>query len=251
MLLGLVAVSAALCVRPVFARQPHDSGRPQPVSDEGTTIRLARALRSDGDPLAAVQIYRKVLARKGAADDLYLEMAFTMLDAGLVDDAIGVFAAIPPNAPDAAAAQFGLARAQMAMNQPGKAVEYVDRAAAMAPGNLAILVGRGVALDEVGRHVEAQASYRAALVIAPRSIAARSDLALSLALVGQYAQALEILIPIARSAGATARDRQNLAFIYGMQGDSKAALALGRADLDEHAVQANATFFALAGKPGR
>jgi Flp pilus assembly protein TadD len=82
-------------------------------------------------------------------------------------------------------------------------------------------------------------------------VAARNDLALSLALGGKYDEATDILAPIARSASATAADRQNLAFVYGMKGDHDAALALSRIDLSETASQANARFFTVAAQSSR
>ncbi len=77
-------------------------------------------------------------------------------------------------------------------------------------------------------------------------MAGRTDLALSLGLTGRCDEALEILEPIARSSAATPRDRQNLAFIYGLKGDAVAARSLGRIDLDESTAAANADFLALA-----
>ena len=51
---------------------------------------------------------------------------------------------------------------------------------------------RGVALDLLERHVDAQACYRAVLASTPRHVSARNNLALSLALSGQFAEALDI-----------------------------------------------------------
>ena len=79
--------------------------------------------------------------------------------------------------------------------------------------------------------------------------AGRSDLALSLAMTGNYDEALEILEPIARSADASPQDRQNLAFIYGLKGDRQAALTLSRVDLPEAVAQANVKYFETARRP--
>lgn len=207
------------------------------------TLRLARAFRSAGDYRSAIPLYRKLLTRRDAAPGLDLELGDTLLDADLVDDAIGVYGAIPADGENAARAQLGLARAQLRLNQPARALEHAERAAALAPDDERVLVGLGVALDRAGRHPDAQARYRAALAREPRSIMARTNLALSLALSGRFDEALGLLEPIARSADATARDRQNLAFVYGLKGDRDNALALGRMDLDEAAAQANLKFF--------
>jgi Flp pilus assembly protein TadD len=100
-----------------------------------------------------------------------------------------------------------------------------------------------VALDLLDRHAEAQEKYRSVLKSQPRHVAARNDLALSLALSGRYADALEILAPLAMSSTATPRIRQNLALIYGLMGDSRKAVAMGRMDLDEAGAESNQRFF--------
>lgn len=196
-------------------------------------------------------MYRNVLARRPNDAAVQVELADTLLEVGLMDDAIGLYSAVDSRSPSAGEAEFGLARAQLQLNQPVRALAHMDRAVALSPANPRVLIGRGVVLDRMGRHAEAQASYRSALVQEPRSVAARSDLALSLAFTGQYDQALEILEPIARSAGSTAQDRQNLAFVYGLKGDRTDALALSRVDLDEASAQANAKFFDYARQQAR
>ncbi|MBT2189085.1 tetratricopeptide repeat protein [Sphingobium nicotianae] len=219
--------------------------------DDETSIRLASAFRAAGDYRSAIQVYRRLLSQKASSPDLRLELGETLIDAGLIDDAIGVFLAVSAEFPDNGQAQLGLARANLMLNSPPEALKYVEKAAALDQSNQRILIVRGVILDRLGRHSEAQASYRAALSLEPRSVAARNDLALSLALSGQYKEAIDILTPIARSADATAGDRQNLAFVLGLSGDVKGALALSRVDLDEAAAQANSRFFAFVGPKGR
>lgn len=219
------------------------------LKDDGAALHLARGLRSAGDAVSAIQLYRQVLAHKPSREDVRLELADTLLEANLIDQAIGTYGEIGVGSSFAAEAQLGLALAQQRLGRPDAALEHAQRAATLAPDNLRVLVGLGVALDRMGRQAEAQISYRRALVISPRSIAARNDLALSLALSRRYDEAIELLAPIARSADASPRDRQNLAFIYGLSGNREAALALSRVDLDDASALANARFFDLASKP--
>lgn len=222
---------------------------PRPVQaepDDQAGLRLARTFRAAGDAASAIPIYRTLISHKGADPELKVELGDALLDADLVDDAIGVYGAVDPKSKSGGEAELGLARAELRLNQPVKALAHMDRAAALSPGAQRVLIGRGVVLDRIGRHAEAQASYRAALAQSPRSVAGRTDLALSLALTGQYDEAAEILEPIARSASGTPQDRQNLAFVYGLRGDKAGALALGRLDLDEKTAQANAAFYESA-----
>lgn len=235
----LAGATSALTVAPAFA----GAKTAQIQADDQQALRIARSFRAAGDSRSAVPVYRAILSRRPADAAVQVELADTLLEVDMLDEAIGIYSAVDPKSPSAGDAELGLAQAQLRMDQPARAMAHMDRAVALAPTNTRVLVGRGVVLDRIGRHQDAQASYRQALAIEPRSVAARSDLALSLAFTGQYDQALEILEPIARSANASPQDRQNLAFIYGLKGDRAQALALSRLDLGETAAQANARYF--------
>jgi len=69
------------------------------------------------------------------------------------------------------------------------------------------------------------------------------DLALSLALSGDFAGAIGILRPIATAAGATPRERLTLALIYGLQGDDRGAERIARVDLDDESVQRSLAYY--------
>jgi Flp pilus assembly protein TadD len=64
-----------------------------------------------------------------------------------------------------------------------------------APDNVRALNGRGLALDQLERRDEAQASYRRALTIDPDNAVARNNLGVSLTLSGHRKEARAILEP--------------------------------------------------------
>lgn len=210
-----------------------------------TSLQLARAASAAGDLSTAIGLYRKI-ARSGADPAIQVEFGDTLVRGGMIDDAIGAYQAVDPRSKAEVGALLGLQMAYTRLDEPRKALEYAQRAVSLAPQSERAQVGLGVALDTVGRHTEAQGCYRLALAIAPRSVAARNDLALSLAFTGQFPEAVEILTPMARSANASPRLRQNLALIYGLDGDRDQAMALSRADLDAPAAEANLRFFDFA-----
>ena len=66
----------------------------------------------------------------------------------------------------------------------------------------------------------------------PASASVRNNLALSLALQEQFADGPgRALRPLAEGPGSTRRARQNLALVYGLQGDMAAAERISRVDL--------------------
>jgi Flp pilus assembly protein TadD len=211
--------------------------------DIGASLRFARATRDAGDLSAAIGLYRNLVAERSAGPEVRVEFGDVLLAAGMADDAIDAYSQAMSGAARVGAL-LGLTKSYLALGEPAKALEYADQALAAAPHDERVLVDRGVALDSLGRHADAQASYRAVLAIVPRHVSARNDLALSLAVTGQYDEAIALLTPLVRSSAATPRIRENLALIYGLMGDPDRAAMLSRSDLDDGSIRANLEFMA-------
>jgi len=212
------------------------------ASQVNVSLRVARAARASGDIAAATPLYRKVAADPSSDPQTLVEAGDGLLDAGLPGEAIEVYTRVRSN-PAKISALLGLARAHLALGEAGEALQAAEQAVASAPRDARPLVDKGVALDTLHRHTEAQVAYRAALQLSPSSVSARNDLALSLALSDQYDQGIALLEPLARAPSAAPKTRQNLALIYGLSGDSVRAAALSRMDLDADQTQANQAFF--------
>ncbi len=88
-----------------------------------------------------------------------------------------------------------------------------------------LLTARGIALDRLSRHAEAQATYRKGLQRDPTDFALLSNLGLSLGLSGQTDEGITILRELVRDGSATANTRGNLALVYGLAGREREASA--------------------------
>ena len=117
-------------------------------------------------------------------------------------------------------AQTGLAKAYLETGRPELALVPLAKALTANPGNPKLLVLLGVTKDFEGQHQQAQAYYQRGLQYAPGDAALTVDLALSLALSGNYPNAIAMLQPVAMAPAASAQERQTLALIYGLQGTS-------------------------------
>ncbi len=122
----------------------------------------------------------------------------------------------------------GLAGVALAEHRSDAALPACPRAP-LTPGDAAALNGSGVALDQLGRHAEAQARYRDVLARDPRTGSPERP-RLSLALDGRAAEAVPLLSALAEGPAAAPRNRQNLAFALALVGRDQDAVAAASAD---------------------
>ena len=161
-----------------------------------------------------------------------------------------------------AALQYG--KALRASGQRSQAVAVLEQATLAQPGNKALLAGygraladngnfeqafdvlgrahspdnpdwrilsvQGAVLDQLGRHEEARQYYASALRIAPDEPSVLSNLGLSYMLSKDLPKAEETLRRAYGGAGASARVRQNLALVVGLQGRLAEAEGIVKAD---------------------
>jgi Flp pilus assembly protein TadD len=136
-----------------------------------------------------------------------------------------------------------LARTQLGAGQAQAALANLDIAAAKRPRDVQIITARGIALDRLSRHAEAQAAYREGLKRDPTDFALNSNLGLSLGLSGQTDAGIRILSELVRDGRANANTRGNLALVYGLAGREREAKATLAGDLGGSAIQNNLSYY--------
>jgi Flp pilus assembly protein TadD len=99
-----------------------------------------------------------------------------------------------------------------------EAVDVLDRAQAPGQPDWRILSAQGAALDQMGRHEEAQRYYGTALRLAPDEPSVLSNLGLSYALSKDLVRAETTLRRAADQPHVDPRVRKNLALVVGLQG---------------------------------
>jgi len=219
-----------------------DGGGAVPSYD--SLMRIGAAARGGGDLPNALGVYRRASevdplnpAPLVAAGDVLLEM-------GSVDEAIVSYNnALIRNGQDLPAL-LGLARAFLKTGKPTLALDPLNKAYSLSPDDPKVLLLFGVAKDFSGEHAEAQAWYRRGLAAAPNDPALTVNLALSLALSGDYNSAIAALQPVAMAPGGSPQERQTLALIYGLRGNVAEAARLNRLDLDDASVEHNLAYYA-------
>lgn len=235
-LLLLMALLLAGCGGAPAGPALPEPGLEPPASEDAQTrsaslVRIADTALRSGEIETAIGLFEQATLSDGRNVTAALGLGDALLAAGRDLDASRAFEralAIQPSLP---AAAYGYARAMIAIRRPEVAVEHLQRLVAANPSSVESLNALGVAQDMLGDHAAATATYRQALLVVPAAVSVRNNLALSLALQEQFGEAVELLRPLAEGPAGTRRARQNLALVYGLDGDMASAERLGRIDL--------------------
>ncbi|HEY4819276.1 MAG TPA: tetratricopeptide repeat protein [Xanthobacteraceae bacterium] len=207
--------------------------------DYDTLMRIGAAARASGDLPNALSLYRRAGSLESHPPAPFIAIGNTLLEMGQADEAIIAFNSALSREERNPEALRGVARAYLKTARPELAGQPLALAFEGTPNDPKLLMLIGVADDFVDQHGEAQARYRRGLEIAPGDPGLTLNLALSLALTGDYDQAIARLGPLAGGPSGTPQDRQTLALIYGLKGDRRTAERLASIDLDPAAVQHN------------
>ena len=218
-----------------------DGGGPVPTYP--MLMRIGAAAQSGGDLPNAVGIYRRAAEMAPQEPAPLIAAGDVLLQMGSVNEAIVSYNAALIRPGDTQGAQVGLAKAFLKTGKPQLALSPLSKAMEASPDDPKLLLLLGVARDLAGQHWEAQSYYRDGLARAPGDSALTVNLALSLALSGNYPNAIVVLQPVAMSAAGSAQERQTLALIYGLNGNTAEAARLGRIDLDDASVQHNLAYY--------
>jgi Flp pilus assembly protein TadD len=210
----------------------------------GTLLRMASSTRENGDPAAAIQLYRQAITAEQERPEAYVLMGEALIELEAYQEAVRTFEEAIRKDANSAAAHRGYGRAMVALHRPEVAIGHYETATRLAPRDIQAWNGLGVAYDLAGEHAMAEATYRRGLEIAPDSMLLRNNLGLSLALDGRHDESIALLSSVMEEPGARARNRQNLALAYGLKGDLAAAERIGRIDLGNDEVENNLAYYA-------
>jgi len=201
LLMGCAAAAATMAPAPAAAQTSYS-----PYA-ESASAALARYLRT----LASSPRDFSALIGAGRA-------ALALGDSQAAAGFFGRADEINPNNP---LPHAGMGAVTVHNGDPQAALPFFARAQQLGAPVATFGADRGLAYDLMGQQVQAQADYRSALG-GPDSDEARRRLALSLAISGNKAEALQTLAPLqAKGDVAGARCR---AFVLALTGDSKAAM---------------------------
>jgi Flp pilus assembly protein TadD len=232
-----IAASLAACASPTPSGGPGPA--PAATADAQTLLRIADRMRAEGAYDSALNVYRQAETALPDESAPRIGEGDVLTALGNYGQATEAYSAALRLDPKSAPAMRGLAIALMRNDQARLAQMPLDRLKEIAPTDPRTYSLAGVAFDLAGNHAAAQTQYRLGLGKVPKDPGLSIDLALSLALTGDFTGAEALLEPLVERPEATSALRQNLALVYGLAGDRANAAKIGRLDLNAAAVDHN------------
>jgi Flp pilus assembly protein TadD len=209
----------------------------------GTSLNVAERAARAGDHATAAALYQQAYDANPRSTQALLGLGRSYAGLGQYARSQQALQEAARRNPRDPAVQLELARAQLAAGNAAAALAHLDKTGGRSKRDVQFITARGIALDRLSRHKEAQETYRRGLQLAPTDFALLSNLGLSLGLSGQTSEGIRILSELNRDKQASARTRGNLALIYGLAGRDREAAAVLATDLSSSQVQSNLAYY--------
>ena len=212
-------------------------------SGKGSSVRMADRSADAGDFQTAATFYQQAFDDNPRSVEALVGLGRSYTGLGQYARAEQALVEAQNRRPGDPEVLLELARTQLASGQAEAALGNLDVALRKRPRDVQIITARGIALDRLSRHAEAQETYRRGLAIDPTNFVLMSNLGLSLGLSGQTGEAITILRELVRDGAATANTRGNLALVYGLAGREREASATLAVDLSPSQIQNNIAYY--------
>lgn len=194
----------------------------------------------------AVKYYQEAAALSHGAIRAHLQLAYLYQLQDLPAKNSDILKQAEKLNPENAELLRELAFSELAANHDDAALVYAERGLKRFPQDVKLLNAKGIISDRKGQHAQAQEHYEQARVYA-RTAAEReftlNNQALSWVVSGDYDRAIKELKAFLPHAKHKSSIRQALALAYGVKGDQKKAMKLGRKDLSAEEVRENQEFY--------
>jgi Flp pilus assembly protein TadD len=215
---GLLLLSAGGCARhtdQVSLREP----------DTASRMRIAATAAAAGQTEIALSMYSA--AAEAAPNDpaVQARLVSMLLRIGKPEVAQQTLTRALTSQPRDPTLLRWLGNLRLETGSPEAALTIFDGLIARNAKDVASLNGRGVALDLLSQHDQAQESYRRAQAIAPADVQTANNLAVSYLLSDRPSQARDVLLPLSQQSELPPRVLNNLAIAQAATGSASASSA--------------------------
>lgn len=221
---------------------PAKPAAPKPAAAAASPPKADPARRAAAerlDPLARAAFWAREHDVDPADVEAGVRLAAAVRTLGRYDEAAETADGVLVLHPTDEEALLEAARARIAGTKSFYAIELLQRAVAGAPGDWRPQSLLGVAYDETKRPAEAQAAWSQALRLSPENPGVLANMGMSAAAHGRRGEAEALLRRAAAAPGAGVRERQDLAYVLGLDGRFAEAESLIRRDLPPEEADSN------------
>lgn len=207
------------------------------LSPEPTQEAIKEAAPSE--PAAAAEYWSKHYAKNPRDLDAALAYAQSLKATGQKREALAVLqqASLIHGTNRQLAADYG--RLALELDQVSVAKKLLEVADDPARPDWRIVLARGTALAKEGSYREAISFYERAQALNPEHPSVLNNLALAYTMSGEAEKGEQLLRRASAAGGDSAKVRQNLALVLGLQGKYDEATRIGSVDLPAEDAQAN------------
>jgi Flp pilus assembly protein TadD len=210
---------------------------------ERSLITMAHSVEKGGNISGAVQMYKEAIALSGGNLAAHLALARLYLEQGELQQAEEVLLDAKKERPLDPQVNLRLGKLAIQRGKGDEALKYFNTGLENTPDNPDLLNGKGVALDLLSRHKEAQPVYKQALLASnEQDEYIRNNLAMSYIMTGWYYDAIDLLKATDKLKTVPVL-RQNLALAYGLAGEMEKARQWGGKDLSQAELKENIRFY--------
>ncbi len=241
---GILCCVAFSACQPQPASPPAGKKEAVMLTDkELQLIRQGRSVEKGGDLRGAEDLYKQAIAQSNGSIEAHLALSRLYLENNELQFAEETLADAKRIKPLDSEVNLRLGKIRIGQGRPQEAIALFEEGLKDKPRQPDLLNARGVALDMLGRHEEAQSTYRSALQLDEKvTPLVKNNLAMSYIMAGSYERAIELLEAVEGMEGAPVM-RQNLALAYGLKGDMEKAREWAGRDLSDEQIKQNIAFY--------
>ena len=240
---AVIALSAAAPAK--TAASPASATAPTPEPPRKATA-IERAAADRAQPLARAAFWAREVGVDPTDAVAGVHLASAMRAMGQYTEAAQAAQQVLVVDPKNIDALMESARDYIAEGQGFYAIDPAKQVIALAPRDWRPLSLLGIAYSQVRRDDDAQAAWRAALALSPDNPAVLANMAMTLAVKGDAAQAEVLLSRAVAQPTAGLKERQDLTLVLGLQGKLDEAEKLLRQDLPPAQADANLAYLQAA-----
>ncbi|WP_169545964.1 tetratricopeptide repeat protein [Sneathiella aquimaris] len=209
-------------------------------------VKVANALRQNGDKYTSLLLYQKLLEKDPDNADALQSSAELLYELGSYNEALSTYEKLLSQKKGDCVVYLGLARLYLRQVRPASAVIVLQKCLGLEAESRNAMKLLAISFDLMGQYDRSKPLYERSLKANPTDVALQNNYALSLLQSGDFQPAIDILSALAFGVNSNVRIRQNLTIAYVLSGDQEAAVHVASLDYSPDEIKPMISYYQLA-----